>query len=81
MSLDTVFNDLSWLSFYLLGVAADVEASQLQSWLEPLDGMGGVEITREGLCHSFEWEIKWLQSGGDRPDLILDTTNVEVSSI
>ena len=59
-------------------IPANVTAETLQSLLETLPNMGGMEVTRTGLCHSFLWEADWLQVGGDRPPLTLDTSNLQV---
>jgi len=60
------------------GVLANEEAVDLKSKLQTLPGMGGVLVYRYGLCHSYLWNIEWLQVGGDRPTLQLDTTNLKV---
>ena len=71
------------LSFYHLyicitGIAADVTDSALQSLLQTLPGMGGMSVSRSGLCHSYVWTADWLQVGGDRPPITLDTRNIQV---
>ena len=71
------------LSFYhvyfcITGIAADVTDSALQSLLQTLPGMGGMSVSRTGLCHSYVWTADWLQVGGDRPPITLDTRNIQV---
>lgn len=62
------------------GIESGVTAEKLRSLLETLPGMGAVSVTRVGLCHSYVWTIDWLQVGGDRPDIIINDTNVQVNS-
>lgn len=57
-----------------------MSSDKLQSLLETLPGMGGLKVSRSGLCHSYIWTIDWLQVGGDRPALIVNDTGVKVSS-
>ena len=71
------------LSFYhvyfcITGIAADVTDSALQSLLQTLPGMGGMSVSRSGLCHSYVWTADWLQVGGDRPPITLNTRNIQV---
>ncbi|XP_067951959.1 fibrocystin-L-like, partial [Watersipora subatra] len=58
-------------------IPADVTPDNLQALLETFPGTGGLSVTRSGLCHSYEWTVEWLQVGGDRPSLILDTSNIQ----
>ena len=62
----------------MTGIAADVTDSALQSLLQTLPGMGGMSVSRTGLCHSYVWTADWLQVGGDRPPITLNTRNIQV---
>ncbi|XP_067947416.1 fibrocystin-L-like [Watersipora subatra] len=71
-SFDTNYNN-----HWVRGIPADVTQENLQAFLETLPGIGGLSVTRSGLCHSYEWTVDWLQVGGDRPSLILDNSNIQ----
>lgn len=67
--------------FYMyvaVGIPSGVMADKLKSLLETLPGMGAVSVSRSGRCHSYVWEVNWLQVGGDRPDLTINDENVQV---
>ena len=60
-------------------ISANVSDVKLQSLLETLPGMGAVRVERTGICHSYTWTVDWLQTGGDRPDLRVTASNLQVS--
>jgi len=41
--------------------------------------MGAVAVSRTGICHNYKWTIDWLQTGGDRPPITLNTIRVKVT--
>lgn len=64
-----------------VGIPAAVTEEKLQSLLETVPGMGALKVSRSGLCHSYVWNIDWLQVGGDRAALLVNDSNVKVMEL
>ncbi|XP_071488092.1 fibrocystin-L-like [Diadema antillarum] len=62
------------------GVVRDISgqatAAQMKDMLETFLDTGDLEVTREGSCKGFTWNIKWVGKGGNQGDLVVVESNL-----
>ena len=46
----------------------------MRNLLESFFREGDMRVDRTGTCHGFQYEIEWLNSGGDKPDVKVSNT-------
>ena len=57
------------MASFFSDVSAVVTDQEMKTSLETIEGMGVVDVTREGYCGGYTWTIHWNTVGGDRSEI------------
>ncbi|XP_076824499.1 fibrocystin-L-like isoform X2 [Clavelina lepadiformis] len=77
-TFDLSFEDSSYGQ--LTGLAANIEAEDLQIQLQTLSKIDHVEVIRSDNCHGYDYQVKFTSPNGDYPSMTADGMNLEAKT-
>eukprot|EP00795_Rhopilema_esculentum_P009048 gene9048-16692_t len=63
------------------GLESNIEAKDLKAMLERDLRSGELQVTRQGTCSGYYWDVEWVAIGGNKPEFVVDGRRLTGDSV